>query len=193
MANIDPNGIATEPAEPTEPTEPKEPTEPAEPPAKTYTDEEVNEIIKGKIARERSKWEQEIERQKAEATEAEKLKNMNDLERAEHEREKFFQENEQLRRELNIRQQMDVSRDTLAEAGIHFPDELLSQFVTDNAEDTKAAVDAVIKQWSKCVEQRVKEELRGTPPKNPNPTGAKAPSAGALFAQNYSKKMKEGK
>lgn len=161
--------------------------------SKTYTDADVDEIVKARLAREHAKWEAELEKQREEATEAEKLRGMNDLQRAEHEREKFRAENEALRRQLDMREQMDVSRDMLAQDGIHMPDELLRMFVSGDADTTKKAVDAIRKMWPKAIEAGVKEKLKGTLPKNPNPGDSKTPSAGAAFAKKYNEMVKGGK
>lgn len=163
-------------------------------PEKKYTDGDVDEIVKKRLARERADWEKQLEQARKQereaATEAEKLKGMNDLEREQHEREKLEQENAALLQQINMQQQMEVARESLAEAGIHWPNAMLKMFVSPDASQTKESIDAVKQMWASEVDKAVKEALKSTPPKSPNPSAAKKPSAGKSFAEEYNKQMK---
>lgn len=159
-------------------------------PEKKYTDGDVDEIVKKRLARAHAEWEKQLEQERKEATEAEKLKGMNDLERATHEREKLEKENASLLQQINMQQQMEVARESLAEAGIHWPNAMLKMFVSPDAKQTKESIDAVKQMWATEVDKAVKEALKSTPPKSPNPSAAKKPSAGKSFAEEYNKQMK---
>lgn len=159
-------------------------------PEKKYTDGDVDEIVKKRLARAHAEWEKQLEQERKEATEAEKLKGMNDLERATHEREKLEKENASLLQQINMQQQMEVARESLAEAGIHWPNAMLKMFVSPDAKQTKESIDAVKQMWASEVDKAVKEALKSTPPKSPNPSAAKKPSAGKSFAEEYNKQMK---
>ena len=107
---------------------------------KTYTDADVDEIVKKRISRERAQIEKQIREQiKQEAddqrSEAEKLAGMNDLQRAQYALEKANAEKAALERRINLSEQMGVARAELKAAGIDLGDELLSMFVTEKADD----------------------------------------------------------
>jgi len=161
-------------------------------PEKKYTDSDVDEIIKKRLARAHAEWESKAAKEREEATEAEKLKGMNELDRAKHERERLEKENAALIEQINLSQQMEVARETLAESGINFPPALLKMFVSPDAAKTKEAVDAVTGLWAAEVDRAVKDALRAQPPKSPNPTTAATPSAGKTFAEAYNAKMNGG-
>ena len=114
------------------------------PKGKTYTDADVDEIVKKRISRERAQIEKQIREQiKREAddqrSEAEKLAGMNDLQRAQYALDKANAEKAELERRINLSEQMGVARAELKAAGIDLGDELLSMFVTEKADDTNAA------------------------------------------------------
>lgn len=115
---------------------------------KTYTDADVDEIVKKRISRERAQIEKQIREQiKQEAddqrSEAEKLAGMNDLQRAQYALEKANAEKAALERRINLSEQMGVARAELKSAGIDLGDELLSMFVTEKADDTNAAISKI--------------------------------------------------
>lgn len=157
-------------------------------PEKKYTDSDVDEIVKKRLARAQNEWESKIAKERKAATEAEKLKGMNELDRANHERERLEKENAGLIEQINLSQQMEVARDELAAAGIHFPNELLKMFVSSDAEKTKASVDALKTLWAGEIDKALKDALKQQPPKSPNPT-SKTPSAGKSFAEAYNERM----
>lgn len=154
-------------------------------PEKKYTDSDVDEIVKKRLARERNEWESKL----AKATEAEKLKGMNDLERANHECERLEKENAALIEQINLSQQMDVARADIRDAGIKdFPDELLKNFVSPDASKTKDSLDVLIPYWKTYFDAALKDALKQQPPKSPNPT-SNTPSAGKSFAEAYNERM----
>lgn len=163
---------------------------------KTYTDADVDEIVKKRISRERAQIEKQIREQiKQEAddqrSEAEKLAGMNDLQRAQYALEKANAEKAALERRINLSEQMGVARAELKAAGIDLGDELLSMFVTEKADDTNAAISKIKELFPKAVDAAVQEALKRQPPK----TGSdgKSQSFGASFAAAYSNRMNGGK
>lgn len=163
---------------------------------KTYTDADVDEIVKKRISRERAQIEKQIREQiKQEAddqrSEAEKLAGMNDLQRAQYALEKANAEKAALERRINLSEQMGVARVELKAAGIDLGDELLSMFVTEKADDTNAAISKIKELFPKAVDAAVREALKREPPK----TGGegKPQSFGASFAAAYSNRMNGGK
>ena len=162
----------------------------------TYTDADVDEIVKKRLSRERSQIEKQIREQiKREAddqrSEAEKLANMNDLQRAQYALDKANKEKAELERRINLSEQMGIARAELKSAGIDLGDELLSMFVTEKADDTNAAISKIKELFPKAVDAAVQEALKRKPPT----TGSegKPKSFGASFAAAYSNRMNGGK
>lgn len=163
---------------------------------KTYTDADVDEIVKKRISRERAQIEKQIREQiKREAddkrSEAEKLAGMNDLQRAQYALEKANAEKAALERRINLSEQMGVARAELKAAGIDLGDELLSMFVTEKADDTNAAISKIKELFPKAVDAAVQETLKRKPPKAGRE--GKPQSFGASFAAAYSNRMNGGK
>lgn len=156
---------ATEPTEPqAQPTEPK--TEPTEPKAEPkYTDDDVNKIIGQKKAEWEKKKQKEID-------EAKKLADMNATQKAEYERDKIQKELDEYKKKDTLAEMSKTARKILADSGISISDELLAMLVTVDAEETKAAVDGFTKAFNDAVESKVKERLKGEPPKRGTKTGA---------------------
>ncbi len=163
---------------------------------KTYTDADVDEIVKKRISRERAQIEKQIREQiKQEAddqrSEAEKLAGMNDLQRAQYALKKANAEKAALERRINLSEQMGVARAELKAAGIDLGDELLSMFVTEKADDTNAAISKIKELFPKAVDAAVQEALKRQPPKAGSE--GKPQSFGASFAAAYSNRMNGGK
>lgn len=149
-----------------------------------YTDDELDAILKSRLARERAKWEAEIDKQRTEASEAEKLKSMGEQERIKYQLAKANEEIESLRSERDLNAQMKEARSQLTDAGISLPDELLSMFVSPTAEKTKEAVDSIKKLWPEAVASAVKDALKRNPPKDPDGASS-GDSDGARYAKEY--------
>ena len=127
-------------------------------PEKKYTDDDVDRIVKGRLARER---EQAEEKRK----EAEKLAAMNATQKAEYERDQLKKELEELKRKDALAEMSKEARKMLADKGINIPDDLLSRLVTTDAQETKQAVDGFAKMYTEAVETAVKARLKGEPPR----------------------------
>src|SRR5690554_3141915 len=99
-----------------EPAEPVEPTEPTEPEVKTYTQEEINDMIAKRLERERKKYADydEIKTKAMEyekALEEKRLAELSEKERAEELAKKYEEEKKQLEAELEaIRTQAQQER-----------------------------------------------------------------------------------
>lgn len=127
-------------------------------PDKKYTDADVDRIINRKFA----EWEK---RQQAKVDEARKLAEMNAQEKAEYQAEQFRKELEELKRKDTLAQMSKEARKMLSEDEINIPDELLSHLVSEDAEDTKAAVTAFAKLFKDSVQEEVKNKLKGSAPR----------------------------
>ncbi|MEY8340231.1 DUF4355 domain-containing protein [Adlercreutzia muris] len=160
------------------------------------TDAEVDAIVEKRLARERAKMEREIRQQIAneaetKQTEAEKLKSMTALQRAEYEADKLKKELKEKQSQIDLSEQTAIARNELASAGIVLGDKLLAMFVSPEAEKTSTAIDELKELWPKAVNDAVQKEL-----KRDIPDAAKAPgqkSFGASFAEQYTKSKNGGK
>lgn len=136
---------------------------------KLFTQEEVNRIVKERLARALKDKEEAIK-------EAEKLAKMNAEQKREYELEKLRRENEQLKKaQLRYELGREATK-MLGEAGIMADDDVLSFVVRDNAEQTQEAVETFISIVDKLADMRMKEKLKGRPPKKDGqPGGFKNP------------------
>lgn len=133
-------------------------TEVETPQEKTYTETELQKIIKDRISREKKAAEKAVE-------EASRLAKMNEDEKAKYEMEKLKEELADLKRKDA---QYGLSKEAskmLAEHDIQVDDDLLAFVVKDDAEATKAAVDSFVALIDAKVAEGVKKALSGTAPK----------------------------
>lgn len=127
-------------------------------PEKKYTDEDVDRIVKNRIAREK-------EQAKKEREEAAKLAEMNAQQKAEYKAAQLEKELAEYKRKDALSEMTKEARKMLTEAGINAPDELLAMMVTTDAQETKQAVDGFTKLYKEAVEAGVKARLKGEPPR----------------------------
>ena len=127
-------------------------------PEKKYTDDDVDRIVKNRLARER-------EQAKKEKEEAEKLAEMNATQKAEYERDQLKKELAELKRKDALSEMTKVARKMLSDKEINVPDELLAMMVTTDAQETKTAIDGFAKLYKEAVDAAVKDRLRGEPPR----------------------------
>lgn len=127
-------------------------------PEKKYTDEDVDRIVKNRLARAQ-------EQAKKEKEEAEKLAEMNAQQKAEYERDQLKKELEELKRKDALSEMSKVARKMLSDESINISDELLSMMVTTDAQQTKQNVDSFMKMFKADVEAAVKTRLKGEPPR----------------------------
>ena len=160
------------------------------------TDAEVDAIVEKRLARERAKMEREIRQQiadeaAAEQTEAEQLKNMTELQRAQYEAKKLQKELDAKQSQIDLSEQTAIARNELASAGINLGDKLLAMFVSPEAEKTSAAIEELKELWPKAVNEAVQKELKRDIPDADKAPGQK--SFGASFAEKYTKSKNGGK
>lgn len=151
--------------EPGSPT--PEPAPEPKPGEKKYTDEDVNNIINRKFA----EWEKKQEKEKKKKSEAEKLKEMNDQQKADYEREQLEKKVEELMKKETLSQMSRSARGMLQEKGINVSDQLLSMLISEDADTTKASVDSFISLFQAEVGKAVKEALKGETPKTGGASG----------------------
>ena len=133
-------------------------TEVETPQEKTYTETELQKIVKDRVAREKKAAEKAVE-------EASRLAKMNEDEKAKYEMDKLKEELADLKRKDA---QYGLSKEAskmLAEHDIQSDDDLLAFVVKDDAEATKLAVDSFVALIDAKVAEGVKKALSGTAPK----------------------------
>lgn len=145
--------------------EPKEPE-------KKYTDAEVDQIVKDRLAREQKKREKEV-------AEAEKLAKMNEKERYDYEVSELKKELDALKAEKSRSEMLTTARRMLANDGINVSDELISVLVTSDAEQTNEAVKVFSKLFKAEVDKGIKAQLAGG---NPKKGGSSALTKEDIFA-----------
>lgn len=163
---------------------------------KKYSDAELDDLIAKKLASKKAAWKKEFraefEKEQSDGiTEAEKLKNMTELQRAQYEAKKALQEKAEMQERIDFAEQMSIARSELSGAGITFSDELLSMFVSSDADKTMGALDKLKELWPKELDAAVKNALRRTPPAAESESAQ--PSFGTSYAEKYNQKMNGGK
>lgn len=127
-------------------------------PEKKYSDEDLDRIINQRFAR----WQKE--QQKA-VSEAEKLANMSAEEKTNKRIQDLESELSEYKKERALGQMAAQARTMLQEKNINVSDALLNHLVSDDADDTKAAVDSFIALFQAEVSKAVKDALKGNTPK----------------------------
>lgn len=130
-----------------------------------YTDADVDEIINKKFA----KWKADSDKAVADAVakveEAHKLSQMNEKEKADHERKQMEDELARYKAMETHNAMMTEARNMLKADNLSISDDILNVLVTDNAETTKAAVQAFSAAFQTAVNEAVKAQLASGEPK----------------------------
>lgn len=136
--------------------------EQAETTEKTFTQAELDDIVKKEKAKARRAAEREFQNQQ---DEAKKLASMNDQEKAKHERQKLLDELQSLKDEKTRNEMTNIARTMLSEADIVLSEGLLGRLVTLDADETKEAVTSFIKDFNKAVSEQVNKTIRQDAPR----------------------------
>ena len=181
FAEDNPQGDPVDPpkpkdGDPVDPPEGKKQEEPADhdPDGKhVYTDEQVNEIVKKRLAR--------AEREKQAAVdEAAKLAKMNADQKKDYELEKAQKERDELKSQLATYEMGKQARSMFEEAKLTVTEDDLQHVVTPEAESTEANVKWLIAHDQAVAEGVRQELLKGSTPKT---HGSKVETPGAAFAK----------
>ena len=128
-----------------------------DPEEKKYTDEEVDALIERKFA----EWQKKHEKQQAKLDEAERLKNMTDQERKDHEMEELRKQVSALQKKETMSKMSSTARSMLSAKGITVGDDLVGMLISEDADATKSAVDSFITAFQDAVTKAVKDALKG--------------------------------
>lgn len=148
--------VTTEQENTTEDKAPETVAEPKKAEAK-YTDDDVDKIVKRKIAEMEKKKQKEVD-------EAKRLAEMDATQKAEYRADQLQKELEEYKRKDTLAEMTKTARKMLAEQNINISDDLLALMVTTEADKTKSAVDGFAKLFKEAVDNAVKERARGTTP-----------------------------
>lgn len=99
-------------------------------------------------------------------SEAEKLARMTKEEKATYRAEKAEKELAALKKQMAVGEMAGTARKMLSEEGVSVPDEIVNNLICEDAESTSQAVKTFAKAFKTAVEEEVKKQLKGTPPKS---------------------------
>lgn len=142
---------------------------------KTFSQAEVDEMVKSRLAREKDKMKSslraEIEEDvrnkiKNEQSEADKLKKMNEDQRRKYDMDKKDQEIAELKAKLNRSDMEHVATDLLSKKGISADSEILNFVVAEDAETTQANIDRFVDLINKKAQANRREDFDVPEPKN---------------------------
>lgn len=126
---------------------------------KTFTQEELDKIVQGRIAKERKAWEKHLEDEK---TEAQKLETMSEKEKKKYQEEKRIKELDDREAEITRRELTAQAKVQLADKGI--PTELAEILNLTDAESCKKSIETVEKAFQTAVQRAVEERIKGREP-----------------------------
>lgn len=146
---------------------------------KTFTQSQLDEIIQKEKAKAKRSAEKEYQ---AKMDEAEKLRKMNEVQKAEYEQEKQIAYIAELEAKINRSGLEREASKMLSEGGIVADDKILSIVVKDTAESTQEAVEGFVALVNELADKKVGEKLKGKTPKKMEDT-----SAGEITKEQFNK------
>ena len=136
---------------------------------KTFTQSEVDELIKKRLAKQEKSFDKRMQEK---LDEAEKLRAMNESQKAEYEQEKQRAYIAELEEKINRSGLAREASKMLSEGGITVDDKILGLVVKDTAESTQEAVEGFVALVNELADKKVSEKLKGKTPKKMEDTSA---------------------
>lgn len=136
---------------------------------KTFTQSEVDDLIKKRLAKQEKSFDKRMQEK---LDEAEKLRQMNETQKAEYEQEKQRAYIAELEAKINRSGQEREASKMLSEGGIAVDDKILGLVVKDTAESTQEAVESFVALVNELADKKVSEKLKGKTPKKMEDTAA---------------------
>ena len=146
---------------------------------KTFTQSEVDELIKKRLAKQEKSFDKRMQEK---LDEAEKLRQMNETQKAEYEQEKQRAYIAELEAKINRSGLEREASKMLSEGGIVVDDKILGLVVKDTAESTQEAVEGFVALVNELADKKVGEKLKGKTPKKMEDT-----SAGEITKEQFNK------
>lgn len=140
------------------------------PDTKTFTQDELDDILKRRLDRERSKMKEQIEQERREA---ERLAKLSEQEKAKELEKKRQQELEEREKSLQRRELLLDTADILKERNL--PKSFADMMLAEDAEKTMERINAFEKAFRQEVEAAVSDRLKG----GHKPTGSSTPKSKA--------------
>ena len=129
---------------------------------KTFTQEELNAIIEKRLAKEKTKLEEE---RKALLTKAEQEKELAKLSEKERAAKEFELKQSEFEKERQEFQKQKLELETVKELDKRgLPVEFSSMVLGDDSEGTLEKINSFEKQWQSALDKAVSERMRGTTP-----------------------------
>lgn len=136
---------------------------------KTFTQSEVDDLIKKRLAKQEKSFDKRMQEK---FDEAEKLRQMNETQKAEYEQEKQRAYIAELEAKINRSGLEREASKMLSEGGIAVDDKILGLVVKDTAESTQEAVESFVALVNNLADKKVSEKLKGKTPKKMEDTSA---------------------
>ena len=136
---------------------------------KTFTQSEVDDLIKKRLAKQEKSFDKRMQEK---LDEAEKLRKMNETQKAEYEQEKQRAYIAELEAKINRSGLEREASKMLSEGGISVDDKILGFVVKDTAEATQEAVEGFVALVNELADKKVSEKLKGKTPKKMEDTSA---------------------
>ena len=136
---------------------------------KTFTQSEVDDLIKKRLAKQEKSFDKRMQEK---LDEAEKLRKMNETQKAEYEQEKQRAYIAELEAKINRSGLEREASKMLSEGGIAVDDKILGLVVKDTAEATQEAVESFVALVNELADKKVSEKLKGKTPKKMEDTSA---------------------
>lgn len=146
---------------------------------KTFTQSEVDELIKKRLAKQEKSFDKRMQEK---LDEAEKLRAMNESQKAEYEQEKQRAYIAELEAKINRSGLEREASKMLSEGGIVTDDKILGLVVKDTAEATQEAVESFVALVNELADKKVGEKLKGKTPKKMEDA-----SAGEITKEQFNK------
>lgn len=129
------------------------------------TQEQIDNVVKERLARAEAKHAKELAEAVKRATEeATRLASMDAETRAKELAQKQLSDLKEREQRLTLKENTAVAKDLLSEQGI--PTKFAEQLVTLDEEQTKARVDTFIKEWNEAINAGVQKQVAGVTPKD---------------------------
>lgn len=146
---------------------------------KTFTQSEVDELIKKRLAKQEKSFDKRMQEK---LDEAEKLRQMNETQKAEYEQEKQRAYIAELEAKINRSGLEREASKMLSEGGIVADEKILGIVVKDTAERTQEAVESFVALVNELADKKVGEKLKGKTPKKMEET-----TAGEITKEQFNK------
>lgn len=146
---------------------------------KTFTQSEVDELIKKRLAKQEKSFDKRMQEK---LDEAEKLRAMNESQKAEYEQEKQRAYIAELEAKINRSGLEREASKMLSGGSIVVDDKILGLVVKDTVEKTQEAVESFVALVNDLADKKVGEKLKGKTPKKMEDT-----SAGEITKEQFNK------